>query len=74
MHVIKDIQTNVKKAGKEEEQRKSVKIFLEHLLSISGRHQKLWNTVTVTPTSGHGILRGWSKVVYQISRVPEIGQ
>ena len=36
--------------------------------------------VTVTPTSGHAILRGWShhidlsKVVYQISSVPEIGQ
>ena len=36
--------------------------------------------VMVTPTSGHTILRGWShhidvsKVVYQISSVPEIGQ
>ena len=36
--------------------------------------------VTVTPTSGHAILSGWShhvelsKVVYQISSVPEIGQ
>ena len=36
--------------------------------------------VTVTPTSGHTILMGWShhvelsKVVYQISSVPEIGQ